>query len=135
MNFLVLSFLIFCGISFGYAYGYGEISTSEFKIVNTLGDEINSPVVEQQLNLQTSLRNISDQDIDWIYIVQIIDKDDAIVDLSFSSGSLVANQTLTASLSWIPHSYGTYKIETFVWNNLRDIDPLAMKSTFTTTVT
>src|SRR5574341_627075 len=135
MNFLVLSFLIFLGISFGYAYGYGEISASEFKIVNTLGEEINSPVVEQQLNLQTSLRNTSDQKMDWVYIVQIIDKDDAVVDLSFSSGSLLANQTLTTSLSWIPHNYGTYKIETFVWNNLRDLDPLDTKSTFTVTVT
>jgi hypothetical protein len=134
MNFLIWVFLVF-SIGFGYAYGYGEISTSDFKIVNTLGEEIKSPVVEQQLNVQTSLRNISEGDVEWVYIIQIIDEKGAVVDLSFSSGSLVQNQTLTTSLSWIPHNYGAYKIETFVWNNLRDIDPLSTKSTFTITVT
>ena len=135
MNFAIFFFLILCGLSFGYAYGYGEISTSNFKIVNTLGEEIKSPVVEQQLNLQTSLTNISKQEIDWVYIVQIIDANGAIVDLNFSVGSLVRNQTLTTALFWTPQNYGTYKIETYVWNNLRDIDALAPKSTFTITVT
>ena len=134
MNFAICFFLVFVAIGFGYAYGYGEISTSDFKIVNTLGDKINSPVVEQQLNLQTSLKNVSDRNIDWVYIAQIIDANGAIVDLSFSTGSLVKNQTLTAALFWMPHKDGTYKIETFVWDNLRDIDPLAPKSTFTITV-
>ena len=135
MNFAIYIFLIFCVISIGYAYGYGEIVTSDFKIVNTLGEEINSPVVEQQLNLQTSLTNVSNQKIDWVYIVQIIDAGGSIVDLNFSTGSLVKNQTLTTALFWTPHNYGTYKIETYVWNNLTNIDALAPKSTFTITVT
>ena len=128
-------FLVFFGISFGYAYGYGEINTSDFKVVNTLGEEINSPSVEQQLNLQTSLTNVSNEEMDWAYIVQIIDSKGAIVDLNFSAGSLVKNQTLTTALFWTPHKDGTYKIETFVWNNLRDMNALSPKSTFTITVT
>ena len=119
----------------GYAYGYGEIITSDFKIVNTLGEEINSPVVEQQLNLQTSLTNVSGQKIDWVYIVQIADANGAVVDLNFSTGSLVKNQTLTTALFWTPYNYGTYKIETYVWNNLKDIDALSPMATFTITVT
>ncbi|MGI0089422.1 MAG: hypothetical protein ACREAF_03650 [Nitrosopumilaceae archaeon] len=135
MNFAIcfLSVLIASGL--GYAYGYGEVSATDFKIVNTLGDEINSPVVEQQLNLQMSLKNISGQDVDWVYIVQIIDSKGAIVDLNFATGSLVENQTLNTALFWTPHKDGIYKIETFVWNNLRGIDPLTPKSTFTITVT
>lgn len=128
-------FLVFFGISFGHAYGYEEIITSNFKVVNTLGEEIKSPLVEQQLNLQTSLTNVSDREMDWAYIVQIIDSEGAIVDLNFSTGSLVKNQTLTTALFWTPHNGGIYKIETFVWNNLRDISALAPKSTFTITVT
>ena len=127
-------FLVF-SISFGYAYGYEEIVTSNFKVVNTLGEEIKSPLVEQQLNLQTSLTNVSDGEMDWVYIVQIIDSKGAIVDLSFSRGSLVKNQTLTTALFWTPHDDGIYKIETFVWNNLVNISALAPKSTFTITVT
>jgi hypothetical protein len=117
------------------AFGYGEVSVSDFKIVNSLGEEIKSPVVDQQLNLQTSLKNVSGKNIDWVYIVQIVRDDDTIADLNYATGSLVSNQTLTAALSWIPHASGTYKIETFVWNNLRDIDPLAPALTSTITVT
>ncbi len=135
MNFVVPFFLVFVIMGFGYAYGYGEVSTSDFKIVNSLGEEIKSPVVDQQLNLQTSLNNLSNKTIDWAYIVQIINANGAVADLNYAKGSLVKNQTFTASLSWTPDSGGNYKIEIFVWNNLRDIDALAPKSTFAITVT
>lgn len=119
----------------GSAYGYGEISAPNFKVVNSLGEEIRSPIVEQQLNLQTSLKNQSDKNIDWAYIVQVINSDGAIVDLNYATGSIVKNQTLNAALSWTPHQSGRYNIEIFVWNNLRDIDPLAPMSTHIVTVT
>src|SRR2546421_9627786 len=135
MKFLLPLFFAVMILGVSSAYGYGEISTSDFKIVNSLGEDIKSPVVDQQLNLQTSLKNISDKNINWAYIVQIIDSNGAIIDLNWQSGSLVENQTFTAALSWTPHSAGNYEIETFVWNNLRDIDPLAPKSSFPITVT
>lgn len=132
-----LPFFVFAIIILGVnsAYGYGEISTSDFKIVNSLGEEIRSPVVDQQLNLQTSLANQVDKEVSWAYIVQIINSDGAIVDLNYATGSLVKNQTFSAALSWTPHTSGNYKIEIFVWNNLRDIDPLAPMSSYTITVT
>jgi hypothetical protein len=135
MNFAIPFFLSFFMIGFGLAYGYGEVSTSDFKIVNSLEEDIKSPVVDQQLNLQTSLKNISDKNINWAYIVQIVDSNGAVIDLNFATGSLVKNQTLTAALSWTPHSAGNYEIEAFVWDNLRDIDALAPKSTFPITIT
>ena len=135
MKFLLPLFFAVMILGFSSAYGYGEISTSDFKIVNSLGEEIKSPVVDQQLNLQTSLKNLSGKNIDWAYIVQIINSDGAIVDLNYATGSLVKNQTLTAALSWIPHLSGNYRIQTFVWDNLRDIDPLSPMSTYVITVT
>jgi hypothetical protein len=135
MNFAIPFFLSFFMIGFGFAYGYGEVLTSDFRIVNSLDQDINSPVVDQQLSLQTSLKNLSDKNISWAYIVQITDSNGAIIDLNFATGSFEKNQTLTAALSWTPHSAGNYKIETFVWDNLRDIDALAPKSAFTITVT
>jgi len=117
------------------AYGYEEISTSDFKIVNSLGEEIKSPVVDQQLNLQTSLKNMNGKNIDWAYIVQVINSDGAIVDLNYATGSLANNQTLAAALSWTPSERGNYKIEIFIWDNLRDINPLAPMSTHSITVT
>lgn len=117
------------------AYGYGEISASDFKIVNSLNQVVNSPVVDQQLNLQTSLKNVTQKNMDWAYVVQVIDSNDAISDLNYATGSLVANQTLTAALSWTPHASGTYTIQVFVWDNLRDINPLSPMTSYTVTVT
>jgi len=122
-------------IGLSSAYGYQEVSVSDFKIVNSLGQDITSPVVDQQLNLQTSLKNSSDKNINWAYIVQVINSDGAIADLNYATGSLVKNQTLNAALSWTPHTRGNYKIEIFVWDNLRDINPLSSMLTYPITVT
>ncbi|MDE1724301.1 MAG: hypothetical protein KGH76_00180 [Thaumarchaeota archaeon] len=135
MKFLLALIFIATIIGANSAYGYDEVSTSDFKIVNSLGEEIKSPVVDQQLNLQTSLKNSSEKNIDWAYIVQVISSDGVIVDLNYATGSLVKNQTLAASLSWTPSEKGDYKIEIFVWDNLRDINPLAPMSTQSVTVT
>jgi hypothetical protein len=132
-----LLFLVF-GISIigiSSAYGYQEVSVSDFKIVNSLGQDITSPVVDQQLNLQTSLKNSADKNINWAYIVQVINSDGAIADLNYATGSLVKNQTLNAALSWTPHTRGNFKIEIFVWDNLRDINPLSSMLTYPITVT
>ncbi|MGH2611894.1 MAG: hypothetical protein ACRDFB_02460 [Rhabdochlamydiaceae bacterium] len=135
MKFLLVLIFVLAMIGINSAYGYDEVSVSDFKIVNSLGEVINSPVVDQQLNLQTSLKNVSQKEVGWAYIVQIIDSSGATSDLNYATGSLVANQTLTAALSWTPHVSGTYKIQVLVWDNLRDIDPLAPVSTFNITVT
>lgn len=135
MKFLLVLIFALTVIGINSAYGYEEISTSDFKIVNSLGEDIKSPVVDQQLNLQTSLENSSGKNMDWAYIVQIINSDGVIVDLNYATGSLVKNQTLAASLSWTPSERGNYKIEIFVWDNLRDINPLTPMSTHSITVT
>ncbi|KFI17944.1 hypothetical protein IB75_17190, partial [Nitrosococcus oceani C-27] len=102
MKFLLSIIFVITIIGASSAYGYEETSTSDFKIVNSLGEEIKSPVVDQQLNLQTSLKNMGGKNIDWAYIVQVINSDGAIVDLNYATGSLVKNQTLAAALSWTP---------------------------------
>lgn len=135
MKFLLFLVFVVTIIGASSAYGYEEVSTSDFKIVNSLGEEIKSPVVDQQLNLQTSLKNMNGKNIDWAYIVQVINSDGAIVDLNYATGSLANNQTLAAALSWTPSERGNYKIEIFVWDNLRDINPLAPMSTHSITVT
>lgn len=135
MKFLLALILPLALVGFNSAFGYGEVTTSDFKIVNSLNQTIYSPVVDQQLNLQTAMHNSSKKDVDWAYLVQIIDPKGAISDLNYATGSLVTNQTLTAALSWTPHASGTYTIQVFVWDNLRDINPLAPMSSHTVTVT
>ena len=135
MKFLLFIVFGIAIIGIGSAYGYKEVSTSDFKVVNSLGEDIKSPVVDQQLNLQTSLKNGGNKTINWAYIEQVINSDGAIVDLNYATGSIVKNQTLAASLSWTPDTRGDYKIEIFVWDNLRDINPLAPMLTHAITVT
>lgn len=81
------------------------------------------------------MKNLGDKNINWAYIVQVINSDGAIVDLNYATGSIVKNQTLAAALSWTPYTRGNYKIEIFVWDNLRDINPLASMLTHAITVT
>ena len=135
MKFLLFIVFGIAIIGIGSAYGYKEVSTSDFKVVNSLGEDIKSPVVDQQLNLQTSLKNGGNKTINWAYIEQVINSDGAIVDLNYATGSIVKNQTLAAALSWTPHTRGNYKIEIFVWDNLREINPLAPMLTHAITVT
>ncbi|MDE1863396.1 MAG: hypothetical protein KGI33_10875 [Thaumarchaeota archaeon] len=135
MKFLAAAIFSMALIGANSAYGYGEVSTSDFRIVNSLNENVYSPVVDQQLNLQTSLKNVSQKNVDWVYVVQILNSDGAISDLNYASGSLLANQTLAAALSWTPQSSGTYTIQVFIWDNLRNIDPLAPMSTYSVTVT
>jgi hypothetical protein len=135
LKFLLFIFFGIAVIGISSAYGYQEVSTSDFKVVNSLGEDIKSPVVDQQLNLQTSLKNVSDKNIKWAYIVQVINSDGAIADLNYATGSIVKNQTLAAALSWTPHSRGIYKIEIFVWDSLVDLNPLAPMITHSITVT
>jgi hypothetical protein len=139
MKFLLSLVFTITIIGISSAYGYGETSTSDFRIVNSLGEDIKSPVVDQQLNLQTSLKNVSGKEIHWVYIVQVINSDEVIADLNYATGSLVKNQTFAAALSWTPHARGNYKIEVFVWDDLRDVqkdcNPLAPMSTHVITVT
>lgn len=135
MKLLLVVFFSLVALGINSAYGYGEVYTSNFKIVNSLNQEVKSPVVDQQLNLQTSLKNVSQKDTDWAYVVQVLNSNGAISDLNYATGSLLSNQTLTAALSWTPHASGTYQIQVFVWDNLRDINPLAPMTTFSVTVT
>lgn len=135
MKFLVVLFVLLVAVGARAAYGYGEVSASDFKIVNSLNEEVTSPVVDQQLNLQTSLKNTSQHGTDWAYVVQVINSNGAVSDLNYATGSLVANQTLTAALSWTPHASGTYTIQVFVWDSLKEINPLAPMSSHTVTVT
>lgn len=135
MKFLLSIIFAISIIGISSAYGYQDVSTSDFKIVNSLGEDIKSPVVDQQLILETSLKNTGVKNINWVYIVQIINSDGAIVDLNYAIGSFGTNQTFNAGVSWTPDTRGNYKIEIFVWDNLRDINPLAPMSTHAITVT
>jgi hypothetical protein len=135
LKFLLSAVIAITLVGISSAYAYPDVSTSDFKIANSLGQDIRSPVVDQQLNLETSLKNVSDKNIDWAYIVEVTNSDGAVVNLNFATGSLVKNQTLSASLSWTPTASGIYNIEIFVWDNLRDINPLAPMSTHEITVT
>ena len=63
MKFLLSIVFAISIIGISSAYGFQEVSTSDFKIVNSLGEDIKSPVVDQQLILETSLKNIDEKNI------------------------------------------------------------------------
>ena len=94
-------------------------------IKNSLGAEILSPKVSEQLQIVGEVQNNQDYDQGFVFIIQIKENDGGVVSLSWIQGKLSANQELEVSQSWSPTKSGNYTIDTFVWSSLSEPIPLS----------
>ncbi|MGI0027207.1 MAG: choice-of-anchor U domain-containing protein [Nitrosopumilaceae archaeon] len=110
-----------------------RVSASDPRIVDSFGNTITSPVIAgQQMQIAADLTNNQNRDQPFAYLVQIQDQNGVTVSLSWITGTLTANQTLTPAQSWTPHTSGTYTAEIFV---LQSIDnPLPLSQPLATTI-
>ncbi|MFQ6025739.1 MAG: hypothetical protein ACE5JT_04415 [Nitrosopumilaceae archaeon] len=102
-----------------------RVPVSNPKIVNALGIEIDYLTVDHQVQITGDVSNAQDIEQPFVFIVQIKNQQDAVVSLSWISGSLFPDQTFTPAVSWTPNSSGEYKIQMFVWRSLSDADALS----------
>jgi hypothetical protein len=72
-----------------------------------------------------AVHNNQEYEQDFVFIIQIKEKDGSIVSLSWIGGQLTPNQDLEVSQSWSPTKSGKYSIETFVWSSLSNPLPLS----------
>ena len=91
------------------------------------GNVIFDPVINEQIQIITQVQNAQDFAHSFVYIVQIKDDTDTVVQLSWIQGELASLQELELSKSWTPKASGDYTVETFVWNSLSDSVPLSDK--------
>ncbi|MFZ1075985.1 MAG: hypothetical protein WAN47_00980 [Nitrosotalea sp.] len=111
-----------------------SIQTSSPQITDSDGNLISSVKTGQQVQITTKLQNTQDTQ-PFVYLVQVKDKDDIVVSLSWITGILTAMQSVNASQSWQPDKADTYTIQVFVWNAIRDAVPLSPEQSFQIVVT
>ena len=91
------------------------------------GNIVFDPVINEQIQIVTKVQNAQDFGQSFVYIVQIKDDTNTVVQLSWIQGQLAPLQELELSKSWTPALSGDYTVETFVWNSLTDSIPLSDK--------
>jgi len=99
--------------------------------VDGQGNEIVSSNAGQRM--QVVGRIVSDEEDSeqpYILLAQIIDsRNNLVVSIGFSSGTLFPSQKASPSVQWVPESEGTYVVELFLWDSLDRPIPLLQKQT------
>ncbi len=89
----------------------------------------------KQVQIAADVTNGLDRDQPFAYIVQVLDKNGVVIQLSWLTGTLSAGQSLNPSQSWTATVPGTYTAQIFVWSGINNPDalspPLVMKITVT----
>jgi len=105
-----------------------RISHEDIFVADSFGVPILEPTINQQLQIVSMIRNNQNYFQSFAYIIQVKDHDGTVVSLSWIQGELTSDQSLELSQSWTPTVTGSYIIETFVWNSLKDPISLSPKS-------
>lgn len=89
----------------------------------------------KQVQITADVTNGLDRDQSFAYIVQVLDKNGVVIQLSWLTGTLSAGQSLNPSQSWTPTMPGNYTAQIFVWSGIDNPDalspPLLMKISVT----
>ena len=105
-----------------------RISHEDIFVADSFGVPILEPTINQQLQIVSMIRSNQNYFQSFAYIIQVKDHDGTVVSLSWIQGELTSDQSLELSQSWTPTVTGSYIIETFVWNSLKDPISLSPKS-------
>ncbi|MGI0069826.1 MAG: hypothetical protein ACREAN_06185, partial [Nitrosopumilaceae archaeon] len=102
-----------------------RIPTNNPRILDSMGNMLNKVTLNQQVQIASDLTNKQNKDQPFAYLVQIQDSNGITVALSWITGSLSQNQSLTLSQSWTPTIAGTYTAQIFVWQSITEPDALS----------
>jgi len=98
---------------------------SDVYLADRSGNPVQEIRAESSFQIVGTVHNNQNFEQSFVYIIQIKNQEDITMEISWIQGELSANQTLQVSQSWMPDSTGEYKVETYVWNSLKDTLPLA----------
>lgn len=82
----------------------------------------------------SEVKNNAEKDQHVFYIVKIRDDLGTTVFLNWSGGTLKTNETAKFSVTWMPELEGKYRLETFVWDDIRNPTPLSPSQNVSLTV-
>jgi len=102
-----------------------RVALSGVYLADRSGNPVQEIRAESSFQIVGTVHNNQNFEQPFVYIIQIKNQEDITMEISWIQGELSANQTLQVSQSWMPDSAGDYKVETYVWNSLKDTLPLA----------
>lgn len=102
-----------------------RVPVSNARIIDSTGKTLHKISVDQQIQIVSDVTNKVDKDQAFAYLVQIQDSNGITLSLSWITGSLLPNQNMSLSQSWMPKSPGTYTAQIFVWQGVTEPNALS----------
>ncbi|MDE1866515.1 MAG: hypothetical protein KGI08_02240 [Thaumarchaeota archaeon] len=102
-----------------------SVPASNARIIDSTGKELDKVMTDQQVQIVSDVTNKLNKDQEFAYLVQIQDSNGITLSLSWITGSLLPNQSMSLSQSWIPKSSGTYTAQIFVWQGVTNPNALS----------
>ncbi|MGH9923162.1 MAG: hypothetical protein ACRD38_10455, partial [Nitrososphaerales archaeon] len=81
-------------------------------------DNTDTVKVGANATIMASITNAKLSEQTFVFIVQVIDANGFTSDLSFVTGKIVPEQSMSINHMWIPDARGSYTIRVFVWDSL-----------------
>lgn len=102
-----------------------RVPISNARMIDSTGKTLDKVMTGQQVQIVSDVTNKVNKDQAFAYLVQIQDNNGITLSLSWITGSLLPNQNMSLSQSWIPKSSGTYTAQIFVWQGVTNPDALS----------
>lgn len=121
--------LVFVPLS---VYALDGVQRAELKnprLVNSFGEPVSQNInAYQQVQVYADVTNKQDTPQNFVYIVQIVDKNGVVLKLTWFAAVLNPQQTLSPAISWSTDNPGTYTAEIYVWDTIKDASALTPSS-------
>lgn len=95
------------------------------RLVDSVGNTLGSIHTGQQVGIVSDVTNKLGRGQAFAYLVQIQDANGIPVSLSWITGSLTPDQSMSLSQSWSPKSPGQYTAQIFVWEGVTNPNALS----------
>lgn len=115
-------------VPWAHAQSYGQITSA-------LKDDAWQVHVNKQVQIAADLTSGLNRDQPFAYIVQVLDQNGVVIQLSWLTGTLTAGQSLSPSQSWTPAAPGNYTAQIFVWSGIDNPNALSPPLTMKISVT
>jgi len=101
------------------------IENSQIILSDLSGNRLDSISKNNQIQIVGTIRNESDFTQPFVYLFQIKDANNLVVDVSWIQEEISQRQILDVSQSWNAVESGEYYVETFIWKSLKEMTPLS----------
>ncbi|MDH3677663.1 MAG: hypothetical protein OEQ12_05100 [Nitrosopumilus sp.] len=109
-----------------------KLTNSQIILADRSGKPLDSFQVNKRIQIVGSIKNEQNFDQKFVYLIQIKNNEHSVVSLSWITGELSGNQSLDVSQSWLPKNFGSFLIESYVWNSLEE--QIALSQPVSTTI-